>query len=101
MNVQQPFVIDNTNPTKEERAKYIDAARANKFRVVGYFFSSEIQESLVRNRQRLGKEIVPEVGLRATGRKFQQPEYDEGFDELYLVKINSDGFTVKDVADEV
>ncbi|HEX6427542.1 MAG TPA: ATP-binding protein, partial [Niastella sp.] len=26
---QHPFVVDNTNPTKEEREKYISVAKAN------------------------------------------------------------------------
>lgn len=38
LETQQPFVVDNTNPTKEERQRYLEAARAAGFRVVGYYF---------------------------------------------------------------
>ena len=36
LETQQSFVIDNTNPTREDRAKYIDTAKAAKYSVVGY-----------------------------------------------------------------
>ncbi|MFZ6030442.1 MAG: AAA family ATPase [Chloroflexota bacterium] len=35
---QQPFVVDNTNVLKRERARYIELARQSGFRVVGYYF---------------------------------------------------------------
>ena len=49
LETEQRFVIDNTNPTREERAKYIGSARATGFRVVGYYFQSQIQVCLDRN----------------------------------------------------
>eukprot|EP01034_Spumella_vulgaris_P006205 gene6205-7903_t len=57
---QQPFVVDNTNPTQAERAKYIAAARARGYKIVGYYFRSNVTESLGRNSQRSGKENIPE-----------------------------------------
>jgi predicted kinase len=36
IEVKQPFVVDNTNPSIEERARYIELARSGGFRVVGY-----------------------------------------------------------------
>lgn len=35
---QQPFIIDNTNVTRKERARYITLAKAAHFRVIGYYF---------------------------------------------------------------
>jgi len=40
----QPLVVDNTNPTREERRVYIDGAKTAKFRVVGYYFRSTLEE---------------------------------------------------------
>src|SRR4051794_28227971 len=37
LDTRQPFVVDNTNPTVAERARYIGLARAAGFSVVGYF----------------------------------------------------------------
>jgi hypothetical protein len=44
---QQPFVVDNTNPTAAERAVYIAPAKAAGFRVIGYFFQSNVPSSAV------------------------------------------------------
>lgn len=41
LSTQQRFVVDNTNPTRVERAPYIEAAKNAKFRVVGYFFEPD------------------------------------------------------------
>ena len=48
----QPFVVDNTNPTRAERAVYIRAAKDAGFRVVGYYFQSRVEDCKRRNDQR-------------------------------------------------
>src|SRR3954470_1499864 len=60
LNAKQSFVVDNTNPTTEERARYIAPSRAANFRVVGYYFESDIREALVRTELRAGQHRVPE-----------------------------------------
>src|SRR5689334_1064942 len=52
LETQQSFVVDNTNPTVEERAKYIAPARAGGFRVVGYYFQSDVGACIRRNSTR-------------------------------------------------
>jgi predicted kinase len=47
---QQPFVVDNTNPSKEERRRYIAPAQAAGFKIIGYFFPPEIAASQQRKR---------------------------------------------------
>lgn len=101
LSTQHPFVVDNTNPTKEERVKYIAAAKANKFKVIGYYFQSKLSESLNRNNQRSGKENIPEVGIKATFNKLEIPVFEEGFDELYYVEIEDNHFKVKEWQNEV
>ena len=88
IQAKQPFVVDNTNPTAEERKKYIIPSKEAGFRVIGYYFKSSIEECIERNRLRSGKEKVPDIGLRRTHTKLQLPTYDEGFDELYYVHIS-------------
>jgi predicted kinase len=56
-SVQQRFVVDNTNPTKEERSKYIAAAKAHKYKVIGYYFKTNINDAIHRNSKRIGKKI--------------------------------------------
>ena len=86
------FVVDNTNPTRTDRARYISAAKAAGYTVTGYYFRSSIGESLERNAARTGKARVPDVAVAATHAKLELPSYDEGFDELYYVHIADDGF---------
>ena len=87
LNAKQAFVIDNTNPTTEERARYIAPSRAAGFRVVGYFFDTDIRDALVRNELRQGNQRVPERGLRGTFVRLQLPSRKEGFDALFRVRI--------------
>jgi len=100
-STQQPFVIDNTNPTIEERRKYIELAIKHKYKVIGYYFQSKIEESIERNRQRQGKEHIPEIGIRGTYHKLELPSYKEGFDQLYYVEIQNNGFIIKEWENEI
>ena len=98
----QKFVVDNTNPTIEERKRYIVPAKAANFEVVGYYFDSNISEALQRNRKRAQKERIPDKGILRTFHKLQIPSFNEGFDKLYRVKIDDQGlFKVEEWSDEV
>lgn len=90
----QRFVIDNTNPTTAERKKYIEAVKAHRFEVVGYFFNTTIQDAIFRNSKRPGKENISIIGIRATHKKLQPPTLAEGFDALYEVTIGENGFEI-------
>lgn len=97
---KQPFVIDNTNPTAEERRKYIIKAKEAQFKVSGYYFQSNINEAIACNKQR--EDSVPDVALFATHKKLELPRYDEGFDSLqYVKKDGNGGFIVEVYSDEV
>ncbi len=101
IETQQRFVVDNTNPTKEERAKYILAAKKNKFKVIGYYFQSKISDALNRNSQRVGKENIPYAGIKGTFNRLEIPSFDEGFDELYFVEIENSEFKIREWTNEV
>ncbi len=101
INTSQSFVVDNTNPSLEERAKYITIAKANKFKVIGYYFQSKLVEAIVRNNQRSGKEKIPEIGIKGTFKKLSLPTFNEGFDELYYVTAENNEFTIKPWSDEI
>ena len=102
IEAQQPFVVDNTNPTVEERARYIEPARSAGFRVVGYYFHSAVGEVLARNARRTGKARVPEKGIFGTRKRLQVPNLGEGFDELRYAWIDNAGcFVVQEWPDEL
>jgi hypothetical protein len=98
---QQPFVVDNTNPTRVERQRYIAAAKSSRFRVIGFYFQSKIEECKLRNEQRVGHERVPLPGLLGTYAKLELPAREEGFDELFYVRITEGGFVVKEWTNEI
>lgn len=91
---RQRFVVDNTNPTREERARYIEAARDAGFRVIGYFFEPEPELSWQRNQGRDEKRRVPPAGLFGTLKRLERPEMEEGFDALYRVRAREGRFEI-------
>lgn len=84
----ESFAVDNTNPTRLERKKYIDIAKTEGYRVVGYFLESKIKDCMARNALREGKARVPDIAIAATSNKLEIPSFEEGFNELYFVKNN-------------
>lgn len=94
------FVVDNTDVTREERARYIVPAREHGWRVVGYYFRSSIAECAERNDQRTGKKRLPRHAIAATAKKLEPPSRAEGFDELFYVRIEDGEFIVSEWRDE-
>lgn len=90
------FAVDNTNPTKEDRKRYIPLAQSAGYKVVGYFMESKLQACIERNNQRTGTAIIPPAAIAATSNKLQMPSYAEGFDELYFVKNDGQIMTVEE-----
>jgi predicted kinase len=97
---KQPFVVDNTNATAAERARYIALAKAGQFRVVGYYFQSKLHDAIQRNRQRAMPKVIPEKGMAATYKRLQLPSLAEGFDHLYYVTLSeANEFAIQEWAD--
>lgn len=90
------FAIDNTNPTKADRGRYIPSAKASGYKVIGYFMESKLKDCIERNNLRQGKEKIPSIAIAATSNKLQLPSFDEGFDELYFVKNDGKTMTVSE-----
>lgn len=101
IETQQKFVIDNTNPTKEDRRRYIPLIKDAKFKLIGYYFQSKIEEAIERNTKREGKQKIPDTGIKATYSKLELPSLDEGFDELFYVELNNGEFIIKEWDDEI
>jgi predicted kinase len=102
LEIQQSFAIDNTNPTLEDRKRYIEPAKERGFKIIGYYFESKIADSMQRNQQRSRSQQIPAAGIRSTHAKLVIPSYTEGFDKLYYVRLSPEGgFTVKEWIDEV
>ncbi|MDQ5911321.1 MAG: hypothetical protein QG599_3418 [Pseudomonadota bacterium] len=102
LRMKQPLVVDNTNPTVQDRQRYIATAKAAGFRVAGYYFAIRLETALQRNTQREGRQCIPEKGVLATYRRLQRPIWAEGFDALYVVRaVGGKQFTVEEWRDAV
>ena len=83
LQMRQPFVVDNTNPTPADRRRYVQPAREAGFRVAGYLVEVDPDEALGRNAERSGRERIPVSGVVGTARRLLRPTVEEGFDELW------------------
>lgn len=102
LEAKQKFVIDKTNLTREERERYIVIAKSFGFKVVGYYFQTNLEKALERNNQRIGKAKIPEKGLFNSFKRLEIPKFNEGFDGLFYVSINEENkFIVEDWKDEI
>jgi predicted kinase len=96
LSAGRSIVVDNVNPTREERAHLIHSARTHGARVVGFWFESCVPDCLRRNAGRQDGARVPDVAIYSMAKIFHAPEKQEGFDELYRVRIaEPDGFVVE------
>jgi predicted kinase len=97
----QRVVIDNTNPTRVERLKYIQPAKTAGYAVVGFYFQSKVEDCLRRNSQRTDHHRVPDVAILAAAKKLELPVREEGFDRLFYVRLEGGAFIVEEWQDEV
>ena len=88
---QRSVVIDNTNVTVAERAVLIELGHRSGAQVIGYYFAAKVKECIDRNRQRTGKQQVPDKAIYITNARLVPPTYAEGFDKLYTVEIGEHG----------
>ncbi len=95
---RRPFVVDNTNPTAADRARYVEPARAAGFRVAGYLVDAAASEALGRNAAREDRARIPDLGVIGTARRFIRPAPEEGFDELWHVTAAGGGFRIAPLA---
>lgn len=88
LETRTKFVVDNTNLTWQERARYIAPAKSAGFVVIGYYFQSGVADALRRNKERSEPERVPVPGVLGASKRLELPSKDEGFDRLFFVSLN-------------
>ncbi len=80
----RPFVVDNTNPTAADRARYVDPARLADFKIVAYLVEGD-----------WASEHVGPAKAAATARRLVRPVPEEGFDELWHATAGPDGWRIE------
>jgi predicted kinase len=81
-----PVVVDNTNPSPEDRAPLIAAARTARVPVRAVWVDTPVEVCLARNDGREGRARVPLQGLLGTRSRLTPPTRDEGFDRVDVVR---------------
>lgn len=79
-------VVDNTNPSAEERAPLVALGRRHGCVVLAVFVDTPVEVALRRNAAREGAARVPDVGLYATAKRLAVPTEAEGFDRVEIVR---------------
>jgi predicted kinase len=93
-------VVDNTNATPELRAPLIALGQQHGATVTGYYFAAEVAGCLARNRAREGRARVPDVAIFATRKILVPPTRAEGFDALFVVRLEQGGGFAVEAWDE-
>ena len=97
----QRFVVDNTNPTADERRPYVEAALEAGYDVVGYQFLIAAGHALERNERRAGRDRIPVAGLLDTYKRLEPLRLQEGYGEVLVVEMaEAGGFRVSARGDE-
>jgi predicted kinase len=95
---KQPFVVDNTNGTAEDRKRYILPLRNSGFRVIGMEFIVTVAVALQRNERREGRRRIPEIAIRGTERRLEPLDYQEGFDQiLHVHSLDGMQFQIEEI----
>lgn len=90
---RMPFVVDNTNPTAADRARYVQPARDAGYKVIGYLV--EVDHAVAAGRNLARERKVPAAGLRDVARRLVRPAPEEGFDELWHATAGPDGWRIE------
>lgn len=93
-----PLVIDNTNPTREDRLRYMPKLKAAGYRIECFFFQSRVKDYIRRNEERGMK--VPSNAIAATSNKLELPSSEEGFDDITFVRIGPEGFETSEYIEQ-
>ncbi len=82
LDAGRSVAVDNTNPSRADRAPVIDLAHARGARVVAYHVRATTREAVARNEGRTGRARVPKVAIFTVAKRFEPPALAEGFDAI-------------------
>lgn len=81
------IVIDRTNLTKKSRNKMLSNVPSNYKKTVIYFdIDDDIIDERLEERSKKEKKTIRFMVLERMKIQFEEPSYDEGFDEILTIK---------------
>jgi len=84
-------IIDNTNPDKKTREKFIKLAQKYKYKIVCIEMKTSMIESMHNNYFRafnFNKQLIPKIAYNVYKSKYKTPTILEGFKEIIQMRIN-------------
>ena len=79
---KKSFVVDQTNLTKQSRAKWVEKAHENGYKIIAVVFKP-LDDITLKERIRKRKDkVIPIEVLTDMKKRYTIPTYDEGFDEI-------------------
>ena len=79
---KKSFVVDQTNLTKKSRAKWVEKAHENGYKIIAVVFKP-LDDITLKERIRKRKDkVIPIEVLTDMKKRYTIPTYDEGFDEI-------------------
>jgi predicted kinase len=91
LDAGRSVAVDNTNPSRDDRAPIIELARARRARVIAYHVRATTREAVARNEKRTAGARVPKVAIFTVAKRLELPAVDEGFDAIRDVQPKAGG----------
>ena len=85
------IIIDNTNPDKKTREKFIKLAQKYKYKIICVEMKTSMMESFHNNYFRAfnyGNQLIPQIAYNVYKSKYKTPTIFEGFKEILKMRIN-------------
>lgn len=91
LSAGRAVAMDDTNATREQRKRWLAAAKTAGYRTAGIYFRSAVGECLERNERREGKSKVRQLAVLGIAAKMELPKKEEGFDQLFHARVDGSG----------
>ena len=96
---KKSICIDNTNPSKETRQKYIQLCKENKLSIRCIYFDVDLNTAKFLNayRANISDKNIPEISYNVYKKNFTEPTLKEGFNEIFgtTTILNSNLINIK------
>lgn len=86
LKIGSDVCADQTSIDRAARAKLLKQVRPNASEIIAIWIKPKIETILKQNAQRKGRECVPEHAIQNMYARMEEPEFNEGFTEIYIIE---------------